>query len=123
MNAETRTAWADVARQVSAQRPDVGKRVRVTSGKRAGTVGTVERHQRSKYGQAFRYGGEANLHLREMAGRNGFAVRVRPEEGGEAFWTGGQSVEVIDAKGEVVKAKPYCACSSPGCNICHGGAS
>ncbi len=95
INSDTVDFWRQLANDLSAQRPSYGKRVRVTVGrKHIGKEGTVERHQVSRYGSAFRYGGEANLHMREMAGRDGFVCLVR-DDGGVAFWVPAENVEVL----------------------------
>lgn len=96
MNADTAPMWRDLAVTVSEQRPSPGKRVRVTGGrKHVGKEGVVTRHEVNKYRDAFRYGGDANLHLREMMGRAGFRVCVEPECGEDPFWVDADKVEVI----------------------------
>jgi hypothetical protein len=99
VNTETRDAWQSIADEVSRQRPYVGRKVRVTAGrKRLGRVGTVIRHERDRFDRStFRYGGDAHMHLAEMRGREGFAVLVQPDDGQsvEPFWIKASAVECI----------------------------
>jgi hypothetical protein len=94
INSENAASWQTLANEASAQRPDVGTRVRVTSGKHKDAEGTVLRHQRSKYGNAFRYGSEGNLQLREIMGRRGFVALVRLDSGASA-WIDAEKLFVI----------------------------
>lgn len=95
INSDTRAAWQDIANQLSAQRPYEGRRVRVTDGrKHVGKQGTVTRHMVSRYDDPFRYASEAQAHMREMAGRFGYVVRVRQDDGAE-FWVRADYVEVL----------------------------
>jgi hypothetical protein len=98
INAETRDFWQDMASRFSVQRPNPGKRVRVTGGrKHAGKEGTVQSHQRSKYRtDVFRYASDASAHLRDMEGRAGFVVSVRPDDGTAPFWVDADKVTVIN---------------------------
>lgn len=83
INADTVGFWKQLAVDLSAQRPYPGRLVLVTGGrKHNGKRGTVLRHWQDP--GAFRYGGEANLHMREMAGRSGFRCQV--DTGSEKFW-------------------------------------
>lgn len=85
INADTIEFWKDIAVKVSAQRPDPGRVVKVTGGrKHQGRMGKVIRHQVSKYRDPFRYASEAQAHLRQMTGRTGYVCLVedhRPEHG------------------------------------------
>jgi hypothetical protein len=95
MNPDTRTAWQAIANDLSNQRPSVGKRVKVTGGrKHTGKTGTVSRHQPSRFVNATRYASDAQAHMREMAGRFGYVVMVSPDDGA-AFWIDADKVEVI----------------------------
>lgn len=87
MNADTRDFWQDIATRLSRQRPDPGKKVTVIHGKRyRGERAEVVQRIKDKYEDAFRYGGEANHHMREMAGRYGFVCRVRLASSGQLVW-------------------------------------
>jgi hypothetical protein len=98
INTETRDAWQAIANDLSKQRPYPGREVRVEAGrKHRGKTGRVLRHQCDKFGSAFRYGGDANLHMREMAGRYGFVVLVATET--EQFWVKAEYVRCIDDMG------------------------
>lgn len=98
INESTRDSWQQIANDLSAQYPGVSRRVAVVGGrKHRGKVGTVVRHQKSKFSDAFRYGGEANLHLREMAGRHGFCCLVETDDG-ERFWVPAEHTEVLAAQ-------------------------
>lgn len=95
INADTLDMWKKLAADASAQRPSPGTRVRVTSGrKHKGEEGRVLRHEVNKFRDAFRYGGDANLQLREMMGRSGFRVQIQPDDSG-AFWCDADKVEVL----------------------------
>lgn len=94
---EHRDAWQRIANAASEQRPCEGRRVRIVEGrKHKGRSGVVVRHQLSKFGDAFRYGGAANLHMREMQGRSGFVCLVEPDDGGSKFWVNADYTEVLD---------------------------
>lgn len=94
INADTQAFWQDMANQLGANRPYVGRRIVVTSGKHKGKEGFVTRHMKDRYGRdVFRYGGEANLHLREMEGRRGFVVMV--DTGTERFWVKADKVDCL----------------------------
>lgn len=96
INSDNAEAWKQLAKDVDAQRPSVGKRIHVVGGrKHKGKTGSVVAHTRSRFGSAFRYGGEANLHLREMMGRHGFIVLVHPDDNGWPFWVDADKVEVL----------------------------
>lgn len=97
INADTVSGWRQIAADVSRQRPYAGRLAIVFRGRKLrGETVTVVRHQRSKFGNAFRYGGEANLHLREMMGRSGFTCLVR-SEGGVEGWVSAENLACIDA--------------------------
>lgn len=76
--------------------------MRVTGGrKHLGKEGTVISHMESKYERdAFRYGGEASQHMRQMEGRYGYVVLVEPTNGGEGgrFWVKANNVECIEVR-------------------------
>jgi hypothetical protein len=101
INAENTGAWQALANDLSATRPSVGMRVRVETGKRKGRTGVVLVHMVSRYEDPYRYASEAQAHLREMAGRFGFVVRIRPDDGhcagggGPDFWSNADRVTVI----------------------------
>lgn len=62
----------------------------------ADTAPIVLRHEVNRFDRsAFRYGGEANLQLREMRGRDGFRCQVRPDDGAESFWINAEHLEVL----------------------------
>lgn len=105
INEDTREAWQYIANEVSKQRPDPGKRVRVSGGRKyKGITGTVVRNIQDKYVNAFRYGNEASFHMREMERRYGFVVLVQPDDASiKPFWTKADNVEVIDTNGQVVR--------------------
>ena len=95
INADNREAWQQIANTVSVQHPGAGKKVRVNAGKHHGKEGIVQRHERDPFQRdAWRYGGEANLHMREMAGRYGFRIMVRTGAG-ETFFTKADNVTVL----------------------------
>ena len=77
--------WRSLADELSKLRPNPGKLVQIRAGKHKGELGTVIRHQISKFSSAFRYGGDANLQMREMAGRQGFCCLVAVTSG-EQHW-------------------------------------
>lgn len=95
ITSENRAAWQSLANVCSEQRPDVGRKVKVTGGrKHIGKAGVVRIHKLSKYSTAFRYATDAQAQLREMAGRSGYCVLVQPDGGGESFWVDADKVEV-----------------------------
>lgn len=95
INAENRDAWQKIADEASKNRPFAGRKVRIERGKHKGKVGSVQRHERDPYQpDAWRYGGEGCLALREMQGRYGFRVLVRPPVG-DAFWTKAEYAAVL----------------------------
>lgn len=93
INADTRSAWQELAKEASKQRPHTGRRVRITGGrKHVGKVGTVIRHQISRFTHAYRYGNDASHHLRDLNGRYGWCCQVRTDLG-ESFWVDAQHTE------------------------------
>jgi len=88
INEKTRGTWQDIANELSKQRPVPGRKVSITGGrKHKGKRGTVLRHQLDKFVDAFRYGGEANHHMTEMAGRFGYVCLVENMENpSDRFW-------------------------------------
>lgn len=87
INSDTQSAWQQIARDVSRQRPYVGRTATVVRGRKMlGRRVTVVRHQLDQYDRdAFRYGGEASKHMTEMRGRHGFVCLVRDETGTERW--------------------------------------
>jgi hypothetical protein len=107
INADTVDFWKAVAADVSLDRPYPGRRVYVDRGrKHKGKRGTVMRHERSRYTDAFRYGGDASQHMTEMRGRYGFRCLVRDDLTGETFWIDAPHL-VIEGR-ERLKADGYC---------------
>lgn len=95
INADTADAWRDLAAQCSADKPAPGRRVRVVAGKRSGRTGVVTRHMPSRFEHdVYRYASEAQAHLRDMRGREGFVCRLRFDDGSEA-WVPARNVEVL----------------------------
>lgn len=95
ITSENASGWQKLADSVEPNRPTVGRRVRVTEGRKwLGSEGVVTVHWRDSGSSAWRYGGDANLHLRDMAGRYGFRVKVRRGDGVE-FWCDADKVEVL----------------------------
>ena len=88
INQDTQKAWQDIANELSKQRPYPGRKVRITEGrKHKGKCGKVLRHQLDKFVDAFRYGGEANHHMTEMAGRFGYVCLVEnTQDPLDRFW-------------------------------------
>lgn len=98
INADTVDFWKQLAADLSKTRPYAGRRVRSTTtrGKNKGKTGVVIRHERDKYDiSAWRYGGDANLHMRDMAGTYGFACKVRWDDG-SVGWISAMKVECLD---------------------------
>lgn len=95
IRAEDRAAWQALADKLAAQFPSVGKRVRVVAGrKHLGVDGIVTWHGRDRYADT-RHLSDAQLHLRDMEGRRGFRIGIRPLNGGPVFFISADSVEVI----------------------------
>lgn len=94
ITAENRDSWQTLANGCAAQRPSVGKRVRVVSGrKHLGKEGTVKWHGVNRfYDNSYRT--DAQLTLAEMRGREGYRVRVVTDSG-EAFFIDAEKIEVI----------------------------
>ena len=86
---------------VAAGAPRVGKRVKVTGGrKHRGKAGTVKRHQESKFGAGNRYGGSSmSGALSDATGKHGFCCLVE-QDNGETFWVDARWCEVDQAGGE-----------------------
>lgn len=93
INSDTRGAWQDLANQTATNRPSKGKQVRVTEGRHAGKIGIVTWHGASRYRET-RYCSDAQLHLRDMVGREGFRCGVRTDSG-ETFFVDADKVDVI----------------------------
>jgi hypothetical protein len=94
INSDNRSAWQDLADHLAPNRPDKGRRVRIERGKYQGKIGLVTWHGPDKFANT-RYKSEAQLHLRDMAGREGFRIRVQPDEGGQAFFTNAEYATVL----------------------------
>lgn len=87
-------AWQKIIDDTSPQRPDVGKTVKVVEGRKyLGKVGKVLWHGRNKFSTAWRYGSDAQWHLRDVMGRNGFRIKI--DTGTEKFFVDADKVEVI----------------------------
>lgn len=92
LNEDTRAGWQILADIVSRQRPNSGRRAHVFRGRNlVGRWVAILRHERDRFSDAFRYGGDANLHLREMSGRDGFVCLVR-DESGRSAWVKAQNL-------------------------------
>lgn len=94
-------ALADVASSQEAKRIRAGIRVQVDGGrKHKGRTGTVTRHQQTKFGYPFRYGGDANIALRQMMGREGYVALVTPDDGKDTtpFWVACQHLTPLPLK-------------------------
>lgn len=90
-----RDFWQQLANTAAAERPSVGKLVLINRGrKHKGKVGTVTRHQRDAYSDAFRYGDSSSHFLKECRGRDGYIVLVKTEEN-ETFWVKADYAEII----------------------------
>lgn len=93
INDTTRDAWQSLANKLALDRPSVGKRVQVQRGKRKGKQGIVTRHMLDKFSRAYRYGGDASHHFKDMAGRAGWCCLV--DTGTETFWTKADNVTIL----------------------------
>jgi hypothetical protein len=97
INSDNVEAWKQLAKDLSKDRPDVGKTVLVQSGKHKDKIGVVKRHMVDRYTQAYRYASEAQAHYRDMAGRYGWVVLI--DTGTEKpFWVKADKVEVKHEK-------------------------
>lgn len=75
-----------LADRLSADRPFVGRTVRVDRGKKhVGKIGRVTWHGLDKFSTAFRYGSPDSASLTEVRGRYGYRIRVQTEQG-ESFF-------------------------------------
>ena len=91
-----REAWQNLANDLAPQRPSVGKSVRVTEGrKHLGKVGKVTWHGVNKFDDLWRYQSEAQMHYRDMAGRDGYRVGIETPDG-KSFFINADKVEVIN---------------------------
>ena len=84
--------WQILADEARANRPSVGKTVRVTEGKHAGKVGEVKWHGVNKY-YPIHHKSDASLALMQINGRTGYRVRV--DTGIESIWVDADKVDVI----------------------------
>lgn len=93
---EFRQAWQAQLDKLEPNRPSVGKRVRVTEGRKyLGKEGEVFWHGIDKYDPIARYMTGAQEWMRDAAGRKGYRVGIRTDEG-EKFFIGADKVEVIE---------------------------
>lgn len=99
INEQTADAWTKIAANVEPERPSVGKRVRITKGKRVNVEGVVAEHKRSRFSTAYRYGNDAHMHMLDMRGRRGWTVRLRTDSG-ENFWADADSTYVLRWDGD-----------------------
>lgn len=101
INSDTVDFWRQLAKDLEPQRPSPGKQVKVTGGrKHKGKSGIVLRHMRSHFKDyLWQYGSEANLHMRDLRGREGFVILVHPNDGPD-FWVDADKVEVISNDGK-----------------------
>ena len=88
---ENRDGWQRLFDDVAAQRPSVGKHVRVVEGKHTGKSGIVTWHGRDKYSDDY-YKSDAQLALRDACGRDGFRIRIQTES--ECFFVNADKVSV-----------------------------
>lgn len=99
INADTAKAWQEIANTLAVARPGVGRFVRslTARGQAKGRSGVVIRHERDPFAvDAWRYGNEASMHMREMAGTYGFRVLVR-DASGRTFWVSADRVALDTA--------------------------
>jgi hypothetical protein len=96
INENTAAAWRIIAATTDTTRPSVGRRVRVTGGrKHLGKIGVVQIHERNKFNnEAYRYGSDAQHHMRDMAGRSGWRCKILTDDG-EAIWVDASKTEVL----------------------------
>jgi hypothetical protein len=77
INEQTKDFWQKLAVDLDATRPSIGKFVRIEGGrKHKGKTGRVIRHQIDKFGTAYRYKSDAQAHMADMRGREGWACQV-----------------------------------------------
>jgi hypothetical protein len=93
---ENRQMFQSLFDSVAPKRPDVGKRVTVNSGKHKRKCGIVTWHGVNKFSDAWRYGNDAEISLREAMGKFGYRVRIQPDEG-EPFFVEANNVTVVIA--------------------------
>lgn len=94
ITSENRGAWQELSNSLSAQRPSKGKTVQIVRGKHKGKEGIVTWQGIDRFNNGYRYCNEAQAHMRDMAGRYGWKVRVQPYQG-EAFFTKAEYTEVV----------------------------
>lgn len=95
ITSENRTAWQNLANDLSGQFPGRGKTVRVVSGKKhINKTGVVFWHGPDKFANT-RYKSDAQLMLRDLSGREGFRIGVETQDG-EKFFIAAERVEVIN---------------------------
>jgi hypothetical protein len=77
-----------LANTFATYRPTVGRLVRVTGTKaHVGKVGRVMWHGPNRFDSSGRWCDTNSAFARECRGREGYRVRIQPEDGGEAFFT------------------------------------
>jgi len=90
-------SWKNLIDKTEPDRPSVGKRVRITSGKHVGKEGIVTWHGVNKFSNSWRYCTDAQVHLRTLIGREGFRIRVNT--GDEVFFVDADKV-IVTGGGE-----------------------
>ena len=99
ITSENRDAWQRMADDAAAQRPYPGRRVRIDGGRKyKGKIGLVVRHERDRFGSAWRYGSDASHMLQDMIGRYGFRIQVRSDVDGSLFWCPADYATCVDGK-------------------------
>jgi hypothetical protein len=91
----SRDTWQGIAKDLSADRPSVGKRVRVTGGRKyKGKEGQVQRHMVDQFNPwKWQYSdGPARL-MMEMTGTYGYRIQIASDDG-SLFWIDADKVEV-----------------------------
>jgi hypothetical protein len=95
MDTDLRAAFQAVADGLQEKRPSVGKRVKVTGGRKyLGLEGEVFWHGIDKYDRSGLYMTSEQKWMTQAAGRLGYRVGVKTDEG-EKFFVAADKVEVI----------------------------
>lgn len=93
---EHRSAWEDIIARTSIDRPSKGKRVRVTSGRKyKGVEGVVVWHGLDKFSNPHRFYDSAQITMSEIMGRNGYRVKIQPDNG-QPFYVSADWVVVLE---------------------------